>query len=72
MQRFGRDGYRAISEARREAGHSVVNSNIRSYPAEDLGTNVLDNSPESQALQHEGSLVLSAQDNLRWALIHSR
>lgn len=72
MQRFGRDGYRAISEARREAGHSVVTSNLRSYPVEDLDTNALDNCPESRALQHEGSPVLSAQDNLRWALIHSR
>ena len=72
MQRFGREGYRAISEARREAGHSVVSSNTRSYPAEDVCTNVLDNSLERQALQHEGSSMLSAQNNLRWALIHSR
>ncbi|KAG0620057.1 hypothetical protein M758_4G185700 [Ceratodon purpureus] len=74
-KRFGRDGYRAISEARREAGHSVASSNIRSYPAEDLGTNVLDNTSESQALQHEGSPMLSAQDTLRrephWKTVHT-
>jgi hypothetical protein len=72
VQRFGREGYRAIAEARREAGHSVVSANIRSYPSENLGTNILDNSSESQALQHEGSPMPSAQDNLRWVLILSR
>lgn len=66
VQRFGRDGYRALSEARREAGPPGGSSNICSYPAEDLGTNVLQNTVESQALPSGRAPLLSAQDNLRW------
>lgn len=64
VQRLGRDGYRAVSEARREAVHPVDSS---SYPAEDLGTNLQQNVLESRALQLEGNPLLCAQDDLRWA-----